>query len=150
VSIEAINWAWEQPCPATQKLVLVALADHADNQGSCYPSIGRVAVRCGLSRRAVQKAIRGLATTSLLTIQEHSGSRHTYALNLRTSFTGERDSQVNGSHPKSERGSPPPVNAIHGRGEPRSPKPSLTQSKPPLNPRPRHGHPEQSGRITTI
>jgi Helix-turn-helix domain len=150
MSIDAINWAWGQPCSATQKLVLVALADHADHHGSCYPSIGRVASRCGLSRRAVQKAIRGLESARLLSTQPKTGSRHTYALNLRTPIAGERETPVNGVPTPGEYGSLPPANRVHGRGEPRSPKPPLTHSKPSFNPQPRRGGFQPEGRITVL
>lgn len=44
----------------TERLVMLALADHADDDGRCYPSIQRLCQRTGLSERAVQTNIRKL------------------------------------------------------------------------------------------
>ncbi|MGB5741636.1 MAG: helix-turn-helix domain-containing protein, partial [Sedimenticolaceae bacterium] len=34
-----MNWAWRQTLTPTLKLVLMALADSADDQGVCWPSV---------------------------------------------------------------------------------------------------------------
>ncbi|MER5171607.1 helix-turn-helix domain-containing protein [Thioclava kandeliae] len=52
----------------THRLIMLALADHADDAGRCYPSIGRIAARTGLSIRAVQSNIRQLCEMGNITI----------------------------------------------------------------------------------
>jgi len=62
VSRAARDWAWSQSglTPA-QRLVLLALAEHADTEGgSCFPSIGTLERMTGLSRRGVTKALEAL------------------------------------------------------------------------------------------
>ncbi|MFN7002204.1 MAG: helix-turn-helix domain-containing protein [Roseinatronobacter sp.] len=44
----------------TERLIMLALADHADDEGRCYPSIRRLCQRTGLSERAVQSNIKKL------------------------------------------------------------------------------------------
>jgi hypothetical protein len=39
------------------RLVLLALADHCDHEGYAWPSVERLAQKCGLSRRTVQRAL---------------------------------------------------------------------------------------------
>jgi DNA-binding transcriptional MocR family regulator len=39
------------------RLVLLALADHADHEGYCWPSVETVAQKCRVSERTVQRAI---------------------------------------------------------------------------------------------
>jgi len=48
MSTEASSWAWRQRLTATQKLVLLALADHADHEGICWPGMVGVAKKQGL------------------------------------------------------------------------------------------------------
>ena len=62
MSCAARDWAWSQSglTPA-QRLVLLALAEHADTEGgSCFPSIGTLERMTGLSRRGVTKALEAL------------------------------------------------------------------------------------------
>lgn len=52
----------------TERLVMLALADHADDDGRCYPSIARLRQRTGLSERAVQTNIRKLVDQGYIRI----------------------------------------------------------------------------------
>ena len=61
MSLEVLNWAWEQACPnPTSKLVLMALADHANADGECWPSMKRIAALTGISPRQVSTHITQL------------------------------------------------------------------------------------------
>jgi DNA-binding transcriptional ArsR family regulator len=67
MSIEALNWAWEQPvAKAANKLVLLALADHANGDGECWPSMKRIADRSDISARHVSRAITELIDLGLV------------------------------------------------------------------------------------
>lgn len=47
-------WGWKQKVPGREKLPLMALCDHAnDEDGLCWPSYEHLAQKCGISRRAV-------------------------------------------------------------------------------------------------
>lgn len=52
--------AFRASITSTQKLVLLALADSANDLGECYPSVAALVPKCSLSERAVQKAISEL------------------------------------------------------------------------------------------
>lgn len=87
LSIRALKWAWHQPLPTTEKFVLLALADVADDVGICWPSIATIAERCAMSPRTVRRALRELI--SVVLIQSHSRHRgdgsttsNRYCLNL--------------------------------------------------------------------
>lgn len=68
MSIEALNWAWEQSCPnPTAKLVLMALADHANGDGECWPSMKRVAEITGVSARQISTHIKDLEALGYVT-----------------------------------------------------------------------------------
>lgn len=68
MSARALNWAWQQnPPTASQKLVLAALADRADDEGICYPSIKWVAAKCApLSPRTVRRCLTELCQYGLV------------------------------------------------------------------------------------
>lgn len=53
--------------PSSEKLVLLAMADHARDDGTgCYPSVDRLARKSSLSRRGVQKIARRLEQAGLI------------------------------------------------------------------------------------
>jgi hypothetical protein len=54
MSIAASAWVWENSLTkGSEKLVLLALADYANEAGQCWPSIATIARRCGLERRYI-------------------------------------------------------------------------------------------------
>src|SRR5690625_3421159 len=92
MSISALNWAFEQDLPHSEKSVLVALAHRADKNGYCYPGIEMIATMTGASRRTVIRAIQGLDEKKLITRERRhrsNGSRTStsYTLNLSATMT---------------------------------------------------------------
>ena len=80
MSLDALKWAWEQDCPnATAKLVLMALADHANSDGECWPSMKRVAKLTGISSRQVSTHIVTLESLGYVT----KGNRRRHEGQLR-------------------------------------------------------------------
>jgi hypothetical protein len=68
VSVRAMTWAWAQPIrPPARKFVLVAVADEADDAGTCWPSQGRIAHKCGLGIRSVRRHLAALEAAGCLT-----------------------------------------------------------------------------------
>ncbi|MCX7125018.1 MAG: helix-turn-helix domain-containing protein, partial [Gammaproteobacteria bacterium] len=43
-------WAWSLTIKPGPKFVLLALADYANDEGECYPSLKQLHKKCGLSR----------------------------------------------------------------------------------------------------
>jgi len=89
MSLRAMLWAFDEAPPTTalDKLVLIALADEADdNGGSCFPSIRRIATRTGLSLGGVRNHLTTLETAGLITIERPAktgrGHHNRYRLNL--------------------------------------------------------------------
>ena len=80
MSIKVMTWAWSQDVEARDKLVLMALADHADDDGICWPGIKGVAAKNRISERAVQRHLANLQEVGLLTVTPQyrlDGSRTT-------------------------------------------------------------------------
>lgn len=67
MSIAALNWAWNQECPnATSKLVLLALADKANEDGECWPGMDTVAKMAGVSVRQISTHLTRLEEWGLI------------------------------------------------------------------------------------
>ena len=75
MSHTAQNWAWSLKIPSRFKFVVVALADMADEDESCYPGHERLADMTGQSVSTVQRAVNQLEQWGLI-IRER---RHTKA-----------------------------------------------------------------------
>lgn len=66
MSVKMLGWAWDQVAAPLTKFVLVTLADYANNEGGCWPSIGRIAERTCMSERTVQRAVADLEAAGVL------------------------------------------------------------------------------------
>lgn len=76
MSIEALNWAFKQPTKGPAKAVLIVLADHADQDGSSWPSVERQCFRSGFSERTVRMALRQLEQEGKIRSQIGVGRGH--------------------------------------------------------------------------
>lgn len=79
MSLAAIEWAFRQAIPIpSAKLALLALADHADNHGYCWPSIPRIVERTGLSRATIYRSIDTLTALGVLQLVKRNGGNAYY------------------------------------------------------------------------
>ena len=68
MSVDATRWAWKVPVKnATQRLILLSLADRAGEHHTCYPSNKRLAQDTMLNLKTVQKSVRELIELGLIT-----------------------------------------------------------------------------------
>ena len=78
MSIKIMQWVWDEgPEEATEMLVLLALADIADDEGLCWPSVARIARKCRMSDRNARRIIRRLEDGGWLLTQEQRGRNQT-------------------------------------------------------------------------
>lgn len=81
MSVHVSSAVWKQTtAKGSQLLVLLALADIADDEGRCYPGIKSLAAKTRLSPRAVQYNIAALTASGELRIDAPRGSQ--YGTNL--------------------------------------------------------------------
>ena len=80
MSIRLMCAAFDADVPATQKLVLLALCDNANDQGQCFPSIALLQRKCSLSDRAIQNAIAWLEEQGYLSRTFRTGSATLYVM----------------------------------------------------------------------
>jgi hypothetical protein len=64
----------------TRRLVLLALADYANDQGMAWPSIASLAQKCRLSERQTQRILRILEKDGEIIIRK-GGTNNTFAKN---------------------------------------------------------------------
>ena len=57
----------------TERLIMLALADHADDDGRCYPSIGRLCRRTGLKDRSIQNNLKSLSDQGYIQVVHNAG-----------------------------------------------------------------------------
>ncbi|MCS4312955.1 hypothetical protein M2397_003258 [Pseudomonas sp. BIGb0381] len=63
-----------------QKAVLISLADNANDEGVCWPSVARISERTCLAERTVQAAIKWLGQARILSVRERMGRSTMYTL----------------------------------------------------------------------
>jgi DNA-binding transcriptional ArsR family regulator len=91
-------WAWRQQVGnPTRKTILLALADHADQDGICWPGHEGIAEKCEVSRRTVIRQIEQLARDGLVSVERRRGQFGRQASNryrLRVTESHPADSRV--------------------------------------------------------
>lgn len=80
MSVIWIARVWPLEIPATSKLVLLSLADQANDSGTCWPSQPQIAKRCSLTDRAVRIQIQFLEEAGMLTRAVKPGVGTTFVL----------------------------------------------------------------------
>lgn len=88
---------WELELPDSEKLVLLALADAANDEGVCWPSMATLARKCTKSDRTVQTSIKKLIAAGHLTQDIRLGKGALYTVHPRSGFTPEAASPPKGT-----------------------------------------------------
>jgi hypothetical protein len=114
---------------AGKKLVLLKLADNANDKGECWPSYQHIADQCEISKRSAMNYINSLIDDGLIRKQVRKGpkgnSTNVYVLSLGGENAAPHG--ANGSPPSeraappSERAAPPSERAAPGGSEPAAP-----------------------------
>lgn len=69
MSLTALGAVWSFPVSPQEKLVLLVMADHADDSGgNVFPSVARIMQMSGMSERAVQRTIRLLVSSGVVEV----------------------------------------------------------------------------------
>jgi hypothetical protein len=87
VSVRIMTLVWQVDLPDSEKIVLLALADCANDEGGCWPSIATIARKCSKSERTVQSCIRSLESNGHLTRIEARGKGCNYTIHPRSRCT---------------------------------------------------------------
>jgi hypothetical protein len=77
MSVKIMAQVWELDLPHNAQSIFLALADHADDDGYCYPSVGRLAWKTGYGVRQVQRTLKDLRDQKLaIPTGSVAGGRH--------------------------------------------------------------------------
>lgn len=87
MSIKIMDLVWALPLPDSEKIVLLALADYAKNNGTCWPSIRTIAEKCSKAERTVQYALSSLEQKGHLTRVQKPGAGCIYTVHPRNDCT---------------------------------------------------------------
>lgn len=136
MSVKVMSAIWERKdLDASERLLLLSLADHADDEGYCYPSIKRLCERTSLAERTVQGTIKKLVLRGFLTVRYGQGRNGTNAFIVNT--TPAADAPPQNLHPAADAPrkicATPPQNLRHPPAA-AAPKPSLNHQEPSEDP----------------
>ena len=112
MSVNLMSMVFKSDLAPTPRLVLLALADHANDEGySIWPSANSLAKKTGLSERATKRALSQLTQMGLLIDDgySHHGTRK------RRINTDLLEGGVTHSHPSDTQS--PPVTHSHWGGD---------------------------------
>lgn len=90
MSLRLMSAAWAANLPSTPKLVLLALADNANDEGNCAPSMKRIAQKCSLTERAVLNNINLLEKSGFLLRQNRQFKSNVYTIAPPNTWQTER------------------------------------------------------------
>jgi len=129
MSRAARDWAWALRVTPPQKLVILALAERADDSGVCWPSLTHLTEMTGLVRSTIAVALTGLEEGRLI-VRDRGGSGRSTRYRLLTNAAGvaSRGSGVGFGTSRVERGDTPGID--HGSpadGPPASPGDGLVR-----------------------
>lgn len=137
MSVRAITAVWDMLGGSPEeRLVLLAYADHADDEGaSIFPAVARVARKTGLTERSVQRITRRLTSAGLL-LPDGSGPKGTRRWRMPLPLGGDGLSplpdrvtlKTEGVTPATDGGVVPVTRTVINRQEPSDSRPSGRKS----------------------
>lgn len=142
MSVKVSSWAWDQPLGGNDKVVLLALADWARDDGLCWPGQDAVAAKARVSTKTVQRLLGKLEEGGYLVREKRGdpdGGRKPDLIRLMVSgqnvSNGNRtsDGGVSG-HPRADGNEPSVEPSESLAARPPAEKPTTYRGKkvPPL------------------
>lgn len=113
---------WAVDLPASQKIVLLALADCANDEGKCWPGMASLSAKCSKSERTIQTMLGELERAGHIERQQVAGKGCFYTVHPRKICTPAKSAP-----PQNLR--EPPQN-LHPTPAKSAPKPSKNHKEP--------------------
>jgi hypothetical protein len=82
VSIEVMAAVWRSDVPAPMRMTLLALADSADDNGLCWPSVRTLAAKCQAGESTVRRHLQALEADGLLASRQRFNQSSLYRINV--------------------------------------------------------------------
>jgi DNA-binding transcriptional regulator YhcF (GntR family) len=105
MSVRAISWALDEVegLTATQKCILIALADRCNQDHECWPSYTDLLRRTGADRHTIARAISKFVAKGLITKRRRFGSSTVYKLciseHMHTSISADMHTSISADMP---------------------------------------------------
>ncbi len=81
MSISLMTDVWKLRLQAPRKMVLLALADNANDEGTdCWPSVGKLVEKCSMSERAIQGHLSALEEDGYIKRHERLGRSNKFTI----------------------------------------------------------------------
>lgn len=109
MSIKVMSWVWEHgPKDPTERLVLLALADHADDRGRAFPSMIGIGEKACVTERGARGIIRRLEAAGWVETQVGGGrgGKSNYTIIMRTNpeqETGNEKPGIENTEPETRK-----------------------------------------------
>lgn len=108
MSIRLMTEVWQLDLPHAEKIVLLALADNASDDGECYPSNATLMKKCGLEERSIRRITSRLEQAGHITCHYRNGRSTVYTVHPGLSVPPDRESPRTESPHTPDRESPTP------------------------------------------
>lgn len=149
MSIKLMTLAWDMKIPCGTKLVLLAICDSCNDQGTCYPGIPTIAKKCSMSERSVFYHMDWLEKRNILYRENRKGRSSIYHIDPCKLCTPEDSAPLKDLHHEEfaappEDSAPTPANIA---GTPANTSP-ITVTEPLSEPSSNRSNP--SGAITPV
>ena len=135
-----MSQVWDIDLPTSEKMVLLVIADHADDEGTnSWPSVATIARKASISPRQAQRLIKSLSESGLLSVEDQAGGHREMRDDRRPNrYTVTLIGATLTTSRKVERGDKDRLRGdahVASGVTPMSPKPSLEPSliEPPIN-----------------
>lgn len=69
MSFQAMGWATALKLPTRDKFVLIMMANYADENGKCWPSMNRLCDDTGMGKDSIIRAIKALEENGILSVE---------------------------------------------------------------------------------
>ena len=135
-------WASPEPSHSTDRLMLLALAEYADDEGICWPGVATLQRRCSLKTlRGARKVLERLDAAGFIERIERPGRSNLYRLSGERLETPERGDRGRAEYTDRGNGTLGPGREEHQDREPRNAGTSRTNIEPSIEPTTNHAAP---------
>lgn len=132
MSIKVMSWVWENgPNDPTERLVLLALADFADDHGNCHPSMIGIGQKACVTERGARGIVRRLEADGWINVAIGGGrgGKSRYQILMQKPGTTNPETETrNVKNP--ERDDTKPGTSLHKTRNQRSAEPSRNHQEP--------------------
>lgn len=99
---------WALAMPHADKIVLLALADNANDEGYCYPSASTLSRKCGMNERSIRRIVERLQDMGHVTQHDRPGRSSTFDIHPGRTVTPDGQSPRTLGQDTPDRPSPTP------------------------------------------